>query len=178
TRGGAIGGPPGNMAPGQATGHTRDIGPASDVYALGTILYELLAGRPVFQAATVLETLELVRSSPPVPPSRLQKVPRDLETICLKCLEKDPRKRYASAHERAEDLHHFLNHEPIRARRIGLLGRAWRWCRRKPVVAALLACAGALAVATVAVSLSSAWRLGVEARRAGQAEREATRELF
>jgi WD40 repeat protein/tRNA A-37 threonylcarbamoyl transferase component Bud32 len=179
TQSGVILGTPGYMAPEQAGGHAGGLGPAVDVYALGAILYECLTGRPPFQAATVLETVELVRSAEPVPPSRLQlKVPRDLETICLKCLEKEPARRYAAAHDLAEDLRRFLSHEPIRARRTGPLGRAGRWCRRKPAVAALLACVGVLAVATVAISVVSAWRLGAEARRAQQAERDATEKLF
>jgi serine/threonine-protein kinase len=179
TQSGAILGTASYMAPEQAAGHARGVGPAVDVYALGAILYELLTGRPPFQAATLLETLELVRSAEPVPPRRLQpKLPRDLETICLKCLEKSPQKRYASAQELAEELHRFLHHEPIRARRTGPLGQGWRWCRRKPALAAVLACAAVLAVATVAVSTVSAWRLGVEVQRTRQAERDATEKLF
>src|SRR5262249_34215199 len=157
------------MAPEQAAGQVQQVGPLSDVYALGAILYECLTGRPPFQAATVLETLEQVRTQEPVPPRRLQPgVPRDLETICLKCLEKDPRRRYGSALALAQDLERWRKGEPVRARPVGHAERLWRWCGRIPAVASLL---GAVAVLLLAVVATTPWA----AIAASAREREATR---
>ena len=157
TRTGAIMGTPSYMAPEQAWGQTHEIGPLSDQYALGAILYEMLVGRPPFQGATTLETLELARYQEPVPPTRLQpKVPTDLATICLKALQKDPVKRFPDADAMAADLRRFLSGEPITARPVGAPERLWRWCKRNPRVASLAAAVMLMGLAITAGSAAFA----------------------
>jgi eukaryotic-like serine/threonine-protein kinase len=139
TQSGAILGTPAYAAPEQASGHAAEAGPTSDVFSLGVILYELLTGRPPFQGANAMETLVQVAHQDPVPPMRLvPKIPRDLQTICLKCLEKDPRKRYATAGELTEDLERFLHDRPILARPVGRGELTLRWMRRNKATAAAL----------------------------------------
>src|SRR6516225_3297947 len=140
TQEGDLVGTPRYMAPEQTSGAPEAVGPAADIYSLGVILYELLTGRAPLQAPTPVETLLLIRSQEPLPSSRLlPRLPRDLETICLKCLQKDPRRRYASAQELADDLERFLAGKPVRARPVGMAEKALKWVRRNPLAALLLA---------------------------------------
>jgi serine/threonine protein kinase len=176
TETGAILGTPGYMAPEQAQAN-QAIGPAADIYALGAILYEALTGRPPFKAASLLETLEQVRTQEPVPISRLQpKVPHDLQTICLKCLHKDPVRRYASAADLADDLARFRRGEAIRARPVSRRERLWKWARRKPALAALIVVSGLSLLALIAGDLVYSARLRAAVQQATDSATEAHRQ--
>src|SRR5262245_2738181 len=171
TRTGVLVGTPAYMAPEQAAGN-RDIGPATDVYALGVILYQLLTGRVPFQGDSALEVLRQVKEDEPLTPSRLRPgLPRDLETVCLKCLRKEPGQRYASAAELAEDLRRFQAGKPIAARPVGTPERVWRWCRRNPALATLTSF---LATALLVIAFGSL----VVAVRARRAQQEITDKLW
>ena len=155
TRTGEIVGTPGYMPPEQASGVTTTLGPTADVYSLGAILYEGLTGRPPFQSPDPLHTLLMVLSMDPVPPrTLLPKLPRDLDTICLKCLEKSPRKRYPTAGELADDLKRFLSGEPIVARPVPPTERVLKWARRKKAQAALVVVSALFAVG---VAVAAVW---------------------
>ncbi len=160
TRTGSAVGTPSYMAPEQAEGRSREAGPLADVYSIGSVFYELLTGRAPFRGANILQTLEQVRTREPVAPTQLQPgVPRDLETICLKCLHKDPTRRYSCADALAEELVRYLAGEPVQARPVSLPERAWRCCKRNPwvagpIAAAVLALVGwAVTSTTLALSL-------------------------
>ena len=162
TRTGTLLGTPQYMAPEQAEGRVRDIGVHTDVYALGAILYELLTGQPPHTGATTTETLKRVLLDDPIPPRRrYHKISRDLEAICLKCLEKQPQRRYATAVALEEDLRRYLAGEPTIARPVSAAARAWKWARRRPAIAVLSAVL-AIALVTIfvgAIVYSAAWRM-------------------
>ncbi len=185
TRTGAVAGTPSYMPPEQARGDLKTVGPAADVYALGAVLFECLTGRPPFKGASPAETLSLVLVSPPPQPRAVNPaVPRDLETVCLKCLEKEPGRRYPSADALADDLRRWAERRPVRARRVGPVGQTWRWAKRNPAVASLLAAVfGLLATvatgaAVAAVRINTARREAVEAAgREADAKDDARRQV-
>jgi tetratricopeptide (TPR) repeat protein len=168
TTSGGLVGTPSYMAPEQAAGEPN-IGPAADIYSLGAILYELLTGKPPFSGASMLETLRRVLETRPKPPRQLRPdIPSALETICLKCLEKEPARRYGSADALADDLRRFLAGEPICAVRTGPTRRFWSWCRRKPIIAGL---AAALALSVVVGFALVTWQWHLADRQRETAER-------
>jgi serine/threonine protein kinase/tetratricopeptide (TPR) repeat protein len=171
-------GTPSYMAPEQAEAKHGPVNARSDVYGLGAILYELLTGRPPFRADTPLETLKQVASADPARPRLLYAaVPRDLETVCLKCLEKEPARRYATAAALAEDLGQFARGEPVTARPVGAWGRSWRWCRRNPTMAALAGLLGLVLIAGLS-GIFAQWRRTNIARQEAIANEEEVRQLL
>jgi WD40 repeat protein len=182
TASGMMAGTPGYMAPEQAGGG-RKVGPAADVYGLGAILYELLTGRPPFLGSTQLETLSHVLEQEPVPPRQLQpRTPRDLNVICLRCLEKDPGRRFPSALALAEDLARFRGGEPVLSRPVGLRERAWKWARRRPALAGLLlglvlvTVLGLAGVSAALVYALAGWSEADAQRQSARQERDRARE--
>jgi len=168
-----IAGTPSYMAPEQVHGPSEMLGPAVDVYALGAVLYECLTGRPAFLADNPLDTMQLVVKQQPVSPRQWQpKTPRDLETICLKCLAKDSRRRYASSLGLAEDLARYLAGDLIRARPTGRIERSWRWCRAHPSMAALIAVVSLAVIVILTVVLIYNRRLSHELNRTEAANRQ------
>jgi hypothetical protein len=166
---GSILGTPSYMAPEQASGRAKEVGPAADVYAVGAILYELLTGRAPFRGRSVSDTLRQVISRDPVPPRQLNRsVPRDLEAICLVCLRKEPDRRYASARSLADDLARFLEHAPTLARPVGLPGFLWGWCRRRPAAAGLVGVVALFLLTVLVLAPAAAWSFARAARLESQ----------
>jgi serine/threonine-protein kinase len=176
---GQMAGSPNYLAPEYAAGNLQHVGPGSDLYSMGAILYECLTGRPPFLAPTLQETLLRIGDSDPLAPRTLNaSVPRDLETVCLKCLEKELERRYRSSQELADDLERFLRGAPVQARSIGPLTKGWRWCRRKPLIASL-ALALSLAVTLGIAGVLWEWRRAEHnAKRAQSGELDARQRQY
>ncbi len=179
TLSGQVLGSPNYMPPEQAAARRGLVGRRSDVYSLGAILYHLLTGRPPFVGESLTDTLQEVVNTEPVSPRLLNpSVPRDLETLCVKCLEKEPARRYQTAQALAEDLGRFLKDEPIHAKPIGPTARLWRWCRRKPVVAGLSTAVVLLVSVVAVVSPLAVLRVRHENQLARHAEHETRAQLW
>jgi len=173
TQSGEIMGSPPYMSPEQAR-DSAHVTASTDVYALGATLYHIVTGRPPFHAATPLETIRQVIQVEPVPLRRLNPaIDADLETICLKCLDKEPARRYPSALALADDLRRYLDHQPIQARPVGWLGRSSRWCRRNPLVAGLIASTCTLLIVALAATIVGYLRTAAALRRAEAGYRHA-----
>ena len=175
TQAGTVMGTPSYMAPEQASGQAHEAGPTADVYALGAILYACLTGRPPFKGRTIVETLDQVRTQEPKPPSRWQaRVPLDLDTICLKCLWKEPENRYSSAAELADELGRYLRGEAIQARPVGTWERTGKWVKRHPTAAGLLAVSALAILALIGVAVGSVYSVRLTA---AYQETESARQL-
>lgn len=172
TQEGDVLGTPAYMPPEQAAGHLADVGPQSDVYSLGALLYELLCGHPPFQGNLTSILDGVLHDEPPAPSRRRAGVPSDLETVCLKAMSKEPERRYATAAALADDLHRYLERRPVLARRTRLLGHMALWCRRKPALAGTVALAGLIIAVVAGVS---SWRV-LEERDRFRAERDRAQE--
>jgi serine/threonine protein kinase/tetratricopeptide (TPR) repeat protein len=177
TKSGTLMGTPSYMAPEQARGEIKDVGPLADVYSLGAMLYELLTGRPPFLASSAMDTIMQVTRDEAIAPTRIvPDTPRDLETICMKCLQKEADKRYPSALALAEDLERFQLGEPILARPVGGVERFWRWCRRNPRIAILTGAVAVLLISVTVVSVASAISINKAKNEAEKRREEAVLE--